>query len=284
MADSFFSALGNTLKSCAKLVLLSRSTTAPAPSHKGSRDIIILGNGPSLNDTIARHSSLLASKPTVAVNFMASSPIYNAIRPDFYVLADPLFFKSPELENVAQLWNALSKTDFPMTLLVPVKWRRQARRLLGRSAPKVKVEGFNFIGLSGFFAFEKSVYNRRRGMPRPRNVLIPAIMNAIWAGYKDIYVVGADHSWLETLRVSDQNHVVSVQPHFYADSEKELKRSETEYKNIRLHQLLESFAIAFRSYHILNRYALATGVRIYNSTPKSYIDAFERRPLGEMPE
>ena len=67
--------------------------------------------------------------------------------------------------------------------------------------------------------------------------------------------------------MNDNNNVVSVQPHFYADSKAELKRSETEYKGYRLHDILQSFYIAFRSYHTLRRYADRKGIRIYNSTP-----------------
>ena len=75
---------------------------------------------------------------------------------------------------------------------------------------------------------------------------------------------------------------MSIPPHFYADSKKELARSATQYKDIRLHQILESFSIAFASYHKLQRYARDKGINIYNSTPKSYIDAFERRSLDNL--
>ena len=40
-------------------------------------------------------------------------------------------------------------------------------------------------------------------------------------------------------------------------------------------------AIAFRSYHRIENYARVKGVTIYNVTPGSYIDAFERRRLPE---
>lgn len=275
---SFFSKLGATIKGFLKIIVLSRHAAAPSPSHKGGDEIIVLGNGPSLNDTIARHGLLLASKPTVAVNFMASSPLFNAIKPDYYVLADPVFFQDTDRTNVSELWNALSKTDFPMTLCVPRQRVRLARRLLGKNSG-VAVAGFNFVGAGGFTSFEDWAYSSGLAMPRPRNVLIPAIMTAIRAGYKDIYVVGADHSWLETVRVTDNNLVVSIQPHFYTDSKEELDRSAKVYENIRLHQLLESFSIAFRSYHTLQRYAHTHGIRIYNSTPSSYIDAFPHKPL-----
>ena len=116
-------------------------------------------------------------------------------------------------------------------------------------------------------------------MPRPRNVLIPSIMAAIAMGFKEIYLTGADHSWMKTISVNDNNQVVSIQPHFYKDNDKELARVRTDYLHRPLHTILDSFRIAFASYHTIARFAATRGIRIVNSTPGSYIDAFPRAPL-----
>ena len=277
-ASDFISKLGSTLKSCIKIALLSRCVAAPPRCGKKSDSVVILGNGPSLKATVASDVDLLKALPCVAVNFMANAPEYELIRPDYYVLADPHFFIGIEHDNVASLWKNIARSSWPVVLCVPAKMRSKAKDLLG-NAPNVTVSAFNFVGAEGFGWFERFVYRRRLAMPRPRNVLIPAIMVAIAAGYKDIYLCGADHSWLETIRVSDENHVISVQPHFYADSKKELKRSETEYRGYHLHDILFSFYIAFRSYHTLERFAVKEGVKIFNATPGSFIDAFPRKSL-----
>ncbi len=277
-ASEFASCLGDTLKGTLKILMQSRSVKAPAPSAKGGDRVIILGNGPSLKETIDTYSSLLAMTPTVAVNFMANTPQFAMLKPDFYVLADPHFFNRTDQENVRTLWAAIAASTHNMTLCVPADMAARAEQLLGE-APRVSIATFNFVGVEGFTLFEDMAFNSGMAMPRPRNVLIPAIMAAIAAGYRDIYLTGADHSWLETIRVTDDNHVVSVQPHFYADSKTELNRSATEYKGYHLHDILKSFYTAFRSYHVLARYAATRGVRIYNATPGSYIDAFERKSL-----
>ena len=274
--SEFFNNLFATLKSIIKIILLSRRPGKLAKCTKPADRIVVLGNGPSLKTTIAEKGELLAALPTIAVNFMANTPEFLLLKPDYYVIADPHFFKGIKNENVANLWDNLSKTDWRMVLCVPCNMRKMARELV-KNNEGIEISGFNFVGAQGFGWFENFVYNLRLAMPRPRNVLIPAIMTAIGAGYRNIYLAGADHSWLETIRVTDDNHVVSVQPHFYADSKKELKRSESEYKGFRLHDILLSFYIAFRSYHTLARYARRNGIHIYNSTPGSFIDAFERR-------
>lgn len=277
-ASELLPRLGGTLKGIVKIALQSRPVKAPRRSSKPSDRIIILGNGPSLKTTIAEHADTLRSTPALAVNFMANTPQFADLRPDYYVLADPHFFVRTDQQNVRELWKALAAVSWPMTLCVPARQASKARQLLG-DAPCVSLATFNFVGVEGFHTLEHAAFRAGLAMPRPRNVLIPAIMAAIAAGYREIYLTGADHSWLETIRVTDENHVVSVQPHFYADSKTELTRSATEYKGYRLHDILHSFYTAFRSYHTLARYAAARGIAIYNATPGSYIDAFPRHSI-----
>ncbi len=260
-----------------KVALCSRRVRRVYRDEDAGEQVVILANGPSLNTTIAKHGDKLRSMPTVAVNFMANAPQFRDLRPRYYVLADPHFFEGMQHENVVSLWENLSHVDWKMTLCVPVNRLKHAQKLLGNT--QVELSTYNFVGIEGFAWLENVVYSRALAMPRPRNVLIPALMVAIMAGFKEIYITGADHSWMETIRVTDDNRVVSVQPHFYSDSKEEQLRSATEYKGYRLHDIVKSFYVAFNSYHQLRRFADWKGVKIYNATPGSYIDAFERRSL-----
>ncbi|MDE6697563.1 MAG: hypothetical protein K2K25_11850, partial [Muribaculaceae bacterium] len=92
--------------------------------------------------------------------------------------------------------------------------------------------------------------------------------------------VGADHSWSRDLRVDEENHVVYVLNHFYKDSDKEHKRIDRLYENYKLHEILNSMMIAFRSYHQILRFADEIGAKITNCTPGSFIDAFPRANLS----
>lgn len=264
---------GASLKSIVKIALQSRRCGI---TPQGGGNIIILANGPSLRTTIAEHEDLLRSIPCMAVNFAANAPEFDRLRPSYYVLADPHFFHSDE-PNVCSLWQHLADASWPLTLYVPVPFVAEAYR----RAPGITVEGFNAIGAEGFDTLCHAAFRSGRAMPRPRNVLIAAIMIALKAGFNTVWLTGADHSWLRTIEVNEQNEVVSVQPHFYQDDKRELARSTAEYIGYRLHDILNSFTVAFRSYHQIARYASACGVHIYNATPGSFIDAFERRNLDE---
>lgn len=273
LAD-FGSNLGQSLASLLKVVLLSRKSTVKPLADADS--IVILGNGPSLNDTMRDHADFLQSHKKLAVNFAANTDMFTTLRPEFYVLADPHFFNSDH-ENVNRLWDAFAKADWNMTLFVPNKINNT--RILALQGKHITIKRYNMTPIEGFKGLREWMYRKGMGMPRPRNVLIPSIMLAINSGFKDIYVAGADHSWTKTISVDEDNRVVSIQPHFYKDNEKETTRINTEYLKYPLHQIIYSFYVAFRSYFLIKDYADGLNCRIWNITPGSFIDAFPRKKL-----
>lgn len=260
-----------------KLALKSKSSTISTVATSND-SVIIMGNGPSLNDTMAQHSDVLMKTPTLAVNFAANVPQFQELKPRYYVLADPHFFVASQDVNVAKLRENLASVDWEMTLFVPFEAKKYGFAV---NNTNIEIEYFNFLAVEGFEWLENWAYSSGRGMPRPRNVLIPSIMVAMKLGFGNIYITGADHSWTKTLSVNERNEVVSIQPHFYKEDENEEKRVRVDYLKYPLHQIVYSFYIAFKSYHSIQRYALHKGVNIYNSTPESFIDAFPRRSLDD---
>jgi hypothetical protein len=258
-----------------KLMLKSKTSTISSVATNED-SVIIMGNGPSLNDTIAQYSDVLMKTPTLAVNFAANAPQFQELKPRYYVLADPHFFVAVQDVNVLKLRENLVAVDWPMTLFVPFEAKKRGFAI---DNPNIKIEYFNFLAVEGFEWLENWAYSSGRGMPRPRNVLIPSIMVAMKMGFGNIYITGADHSWTKTLSVNERNEVVSIQPHFYKEDENEEKRVRVDYLKYPLHQIVYSFYVAFKSYHSVQRYALHKGVDIYNATPESFIDAFPRRNL-----
>lgn len=265
--------LCETLTSLVKLCLHPRRASVSAAPRP--RPLIILGNGPSLNDTLASSLPALESHPLMAVNFFANSPLFARLKPEFYVLADPHFFANPDDPNVSRLMTSLAAADWPLTLFLP----------FGAAAPalgaNVRVERFPMTAVEGSARLERLAYSARLAMPRPRNVLIPSIMLGVWLGFTEIYIVGADHSWPTTVSVNERNEVVSVQPHFYKEDNRELERIRVNYLHRPLHDVMLSWYIAFRSYHQIERWAARRSVSIFNATPGSFIDAFTRKRLPD---
>ncbi len=252
------------------------TVTAEAQPHES---IILMGNGPSLSGTISSHSNILLSHPLLAVNFAANAPEFFSLKPRYYVLADPYFFNANDNPNVKKLQDNINQIDWSMTLFLPINTHKSN---ITFNNNHVTIKHFNPVGVEGFHWFENYAFRKGLGMPRPRNVLIPSLMIAIALGYQNIYITGADHSWTRTLSVNENNEVVSIQPHFYKDDEKEETRVKTEYLKYPLHKIIYSFYVAFKSYFTIQRYARYRNVNIYNATPESFIDAFERKSLSDI--
>ena len=275
--------LSRLCESAATLAKVAVRSRRPSPGVRrdASSEVVILGNGPGLRDAIDNHMEFLMGRERMAVNFAANAPEFRVLVPSFYVLADPHFFDGGNDANVDLLWRNLRSVEHDMTLYVPCVRYKQACEAVRPSA-RVRVKTFNLTPSEGCDCLSHILYDAGLAMPRPRNVLIPSIMTAMREGFKTIYIAGADHTWSRTLGVDEHNRVVSVQPHFYKDSDSEQKRVNTEYEGYHLHDILYSLYVAFRSYHKIEAYAVCRGVRIINITPGSMIDAFCRKSLVSL--
>ncbi len=275
---SVVTAFSDSLASLVKVVLMSR---CPSPSrNRGDATLIVMGNGPSLRDAIDNHRGVLAAHDLLSVNFAPLTSDFFDLKPAMHLIADGLFFQKEKPGNVEEMWEALRRVDWNMVVYVPAQKKSFAE--LQSLPANVEVRYFNLTPASGWKWIVHKLYGAGLAMPRPRNVLVPSLMTAIREGYSRIVLTGADHSWSKTLWVTDNNRVVSVQPHFYRDNEKERDRVESLYKDIRLHQIYESFAIAFRSYFAVKEFADSRKVEIINATSGSFIDAFPRMSLESL--
>ncbi len=282
MLEKVQKSLGKVVASAGSLVkvaVMSKGASSASKPKEG-RGIVIMGNGPSLRQTIDNESEWLLSHDLMAVNFAANTPDFFNLRPGYYVLADGHFFSGTQTDpNVRKLWEAFGRISWPMTLWVPAKTLHLAKALTLHN-DNITLKTFNLTPLEGSKALVHRLMDAGLGMPRPRNVMIPAIMVAIREGFKKIWLCGADHTWTRTLSVDDENFVVSIQPHFYEDNEKEHERVRSTYAGLHLHDVLGSMTVAFKSYWDIAEYARARGIEIVNATPGSMIDAFPRRVYG----
>ena len=274
--SKFVNDFGSSLASLVKVAVMSKGSSGQSDEGKG-REIVIMGNGPSLRQTIDEDLDWLLCHDLMSVNFAPLSDEFFKLRPRYHILADGVFFNTLDRnENVRKLWEAFGRVSWKMTLLVPTKYKHLVQPLLMHTK-SVKTRYFNLTPVEGFRWLNHLLFSAGLGMPRPRNVMIPAIMESMKLGYQKIYLCGADHNWTKTLDVDNENFVVSIQPHFYEDNEEEKKRVRETYKGLRLHDVMGSMVVAFRSYWEVAGYARRKKVEIINATPGSMIDAFPRR-------
>ncbi|MDE6866681.1 MAG: hypothetical protein K2J23_04725 [Muribaculaceae bacterium] len=269
-----------SILSLIKIPLMSRPSSPLPEVEKGRDELVILANGPSLSKTVEQHRDWLRSRSLLAVNLCATSPLFTELRPEFYLIADPLFWIVDE-KREALFGSLAEKTDWTLHLFVPAralsdkKWRPMLEK-----NPNIKVHIYNSTPIEGFPAFERWAFRKGLGMPRPHNVLIPSIATALRLPFRKIYLAGADHSWLPEISVTDDNEVLMHQKHFY---DRDVSKAETVKKedlnSAHLHTILYHMHVAFRAYFILRDYADSLGKEIINITPGSFIDAFRREKL-----
>jgi hypothetical protein len=274
--SSFVSRLWSALLSIAKAIVFSRWRTGDIPRIERLGDeLVILGNGPSLGNFLEEKSAFLEGKESMCVNYAVESVAFATIRPRYYIAVDPVIYTP---EGVERLFAALArKTAWELHLFVPDRFRKAAgwRRAV-EGNPYIKIHRVNTTPIEGTDALCFPLYRSRLGMPRPRNVLIPALMCGLWMGYRTIWTVGVEHTWHLLLRVDDRNELMIDDRHFYDPNDRETVRRHGKF---RMDTIFRSLYIVFAGYHTIERFSRRLGAAIYNITPGSYIDAFERRSV-----
>lgn len=246
-------------------------------------ECVILANGPSLSSMIQRHNQFLEGKDLICVNHFPTTTFYGQLKPAYYVTSAPdlwlddidTFF----VEQSNQLFKSMaSNTLWPVRFHIPYESRKFPRwKKLLQSNQEIKLVFYNNTPIEGWRWFRHLCFRLNLGMPRPHNVLIPCLTHAINMGYRKVFLWGADHSWLSEISVNNQNQVLINQKHFYdhrTSKGKPLDKRGVGERN--MPELLTKFVHAFNGYFVLKEYADSRGTSIFNATPGSFIDAFER--------
>ncbi len=275
--SELFASLGTVLK-----VLIRSKYNIRLPKTK-DQHLIILGNGPSMKDVISKHADQLKSKNTWAVNYFGSSDLFEQVQPNYYLIVGPEFWREGVRDKNIELRkilfdNFISKTSWPMQIYLPAEAFKSTflKQYLDKNE-HLTFHPFNTTPVEGFKWFTHLFYRCNFGMPRPHNVIIPSLMIALNLGFKNIFLTGVEHSWLPTISVNNHNEVLFINKHFYDPSELKKKKMYLLGKRTRkLHEVLHKFMHTFSGYFTIREYAESVDATILNTTPDSFIDAFDR--------
>ena len=273
-------------------ILLQSNFIGIVQQESQTKPLLILGNGPSLNDTLKNNpAATLQGFDLMAVNAAACSEQFSALQPKLYILNAVTYFQNDSelspfyIQAKNDLFEALKeKTRWEMTLLVPFRAKKSIDfQMLIKSNQNLKVSYFNQTPVEGLNFWSHRWYNLGWGMPRPHNVLIPGIMVGIRLGYKTIGMVGADHSWLADLSVNDNNEALLRHVHYYAtDGTQPMKVEDRIDRPRKLHEIIHKFYLSFKGYWQIKSYANKKQVSIINASSVSMIDAFDRKSLPQI--
>ena len=242
------------------------------PNTNNTNDLLILGNGKSLLEVRFTQD---IHQDFMVVNRAVYAPNYCELRPRYYVVADPLFWKGENGLNTIKAIN--EKTTWDMIFFAPNSSRKGLSSLI--TSPNIKLVFFNTTRFRGLKPIRNWLYLHQIAMPTVINVIVAAIMNGILLNHKNIFLYGVEHSWLSQMYVGDDNQVYLNDTHYYDQGKKNMRiwlDPETG-KSFPMSRLMKDLGNLFAEYVEINEFAKKIcGVNIYNKTRGSFIDAFPR--------
>jgi hypothetical protein len=287
-----FENLFKSIFSILKMIILVRRKGNRIVDFSDKKDFVILGNGPSLDSELQRiDQSIIKNADLICVNHFPSSDDYEKVKPRFYVTGAPDLW----LDNIDQHFvddsnklfkNIAEKTTWELQLFIPFEAKKYARwQSHLKENENVHIRYYNNNAVEGIRSLNYFTYKRQLGMPRPHNVMIPCLSLTLQPFVNSIMLLGVGHTFLKEIFVSEENEVLIHQQHFYDKKTSKPKPLDKRGKGKRnLYELLSKLTLAFYGYHVIREYADYLGVKIYNGTKGSYIDAFDRISIEDYSE
>ena len=254
-------------------------------SNQSVNEILyVLATGPSLKVDLQENIELFSKSKSLVVNDFVLDESYSAIKPSYYVFADPGYWLDEDLttsDNISirdEVFTLIiNKTFWRIDIYVP-KVAISFFQLVFKENPHVLIKTYNNIDLGGMNNHWGRFCLKFNLLSPCVNVAATSIYLGINLGFKVINLYGTDHSWTKDLRVDDANRVCMVSKHFYdqGDSCNFVPWLKVNEENYKMHEILTDLSKTFYDYFVLNDYAKSKGVKVYNQTKDSFIDAFPR--------
>lgn len=278
----FLNALSQFALSCCKIVFLSKWNTK-LPKATG-KSIAVLANGPSLQEGLAKLKADGMSENIIVSNFFCQTALYEELKPNYYLICDDIFAHlSEEYPNVEQFYKDLyRKTTWDLVFFIPARFHKRIMKLvadLELSNPKIRYYSYNNVNFNGDYQLNYFLFKTRLGMPRPTTVAVPALMQCIHLGFKNISLVGIDLNQHLDLYMNEDNVMYLKVKHFYSGEEPVLtpyfknKKKNIAYSSSEMFLIFHYF---FYSFDIIAKFAAKRNVEIINYSRESFLDQFKK--------
>jgi len=284
----YFNLAFDLIKFIIKLLLIKcnnlRSPLRISFNKQSSKKSIIIGTGPSLIKDIHEINSYKKDEcDFFGVNFFANTETFIQLKPNFYFLADKLFWSKDLNKNFNQLRNdtfqRLNIVNWKISILCPESGYDYIKSRLSNNSNisfiKIPEKSINLTTKKmQLFALHTRFFTITNV-----NSVVTLIWYSIISNYSEIYLYGVDFSGFKSITVNQKTNYVSVPvKHFYKNSEAE-KDSSNKYqskKNKSLSTRLYQNYRVLKYNDLLNDLAIIRGIEIINRSSFSYIDSFKR--------
>lgn len=229
---------------------------------KNIKRCFILATGPSIKD---QDLSGLENEFCISVSNFFVHPSFNKIKPYYHIFAG----SHPPIttQQMVAWWQDATKhfEKNKINVLIHARDREIEKnaKIFGHQNVYYYLDGGSFP-----VDFTKPI-------PRIQTVVHIAIHLSIYLGFKEVYLLGCDHSWLFHFRQSQ---------HFYNEQEHSLARDNySEWSEVKdIGYEFETYARLWKTYRKIRSEAKKADCKIYNATPQSMLDIFPGVALSDV--
>lgn len=245
--------------------------------------LFVLGNGPSLNEVIQDNLNFLSNQDVVVVNDFFLSENFELLKPKIYVIADSAYWEGKVTEDMRTLRNQLQKkllsnVNWELYFFIPMYIYQTGHfQKIFSSNPYIQIRPFNLTSFVGPKSMRYFFYDKLLAKPLSGNVIGSALFILMQTNAKEIFLFGVEHSWSRSLYVDNQNRTCLRTEHFYSNGEEPKVWLKSNGEPYSIDKALFDISVMLGRYDEIRDYSEYKGKKIYNCTPGSFIDAFERK-------
>lgn len=242
--------------------------------------VAILGNGPSLAKELPALVAKRDEYDFMAVNFFAEDERFEELKPAYYILSDPMFFRATAMQQrVDALYRLLAeRVSWPMTLYVQYYNPEKFDYRVALPNDNIRIVPFHTTLYEGFSSVRHWLFKRGLGSANYGTVVQVGEYVALLLGYRRLELYGVDHTLFDGLVVDEQNRLCRRDSHYYDTAPVEPKpiMKKVPAEPYTVAEYLAETAQLFRGHEILRDYAASLGAEIVNCTKCSLIDSYKR--------
>lgn len=230
--------------------------------HQGEK-IFIIGNGPSIKNTDLK--KIKNAKKMVVSNFYLHED-YNIVKPDYHCFAQ-FTYTDKFNEDVAHKW----LSDIGKHSETPYFFFNISEKRLVDECISLKEKDINYMYLDSLnldYYDEIDITNK---MLRGQSVTIDCIQLAIYMGFKEIYLVGVEHSEIVT---GQYNYFYNRKDSMIGNRDLSVLNSGKIVNRFSTQLNVENSL--WRQYEKLKIIAKLKEIKICNATKGGVLDVFER--------
>jgi hypothetical protein len=232
------------------------TTVGKIESNDKNIDALVIGNGPSLVGLLQSEINFSDFDLFVCNGFALTSN-YEMLKPKNYALLDPAYFnleldavKNNEID-VLKIWEALiTKTSWNLDLYTSQEFKKFEKQIKNRFGCNDRIN-FVYLKKTNYVSSLKFYFlSKTKSIVGNQTVVQLLVAVTLYKNYKNIYMAGVDHDWIENIKYDEINHKVYLNDKHFYNSNK-IIYGEGIYKNLDLAQELTNLAKSFNEFKAL---------------------------------